>query len=110
MSEQLRKEADFVVLGEKLRANKEHPPYFNSPHEGYAVLQEEYEEASEELRYFKAQLDSLWIAIRHDREKDVLLRILASAREHATNLVMESIQVAAMVEKMVDTVGGMSDG
>lgn len=109
MSEQLRKEADFVILGEKLRANKEHPPRFNSPHEGYAVILEEYEEASEEQRYFKSSLDSLWIAVRSDRNPDVLERILNTMKERAINLVMEAIQVAAMTQKMIDTVEGMGD-
>lgn len=109
MSEQLRKEAVVAMLGEKLRANKEHPPRFNSPHEGYAVILEEYEEAGEEQRHFKASLDSLWIAVRSDRTPDVLERILDTMKERAINLVMEAIQVAAMTQKMIDTVEGMGD-
>lgn len=109
MSEQLRKEADFVILGEKLRANKEHPPRFNSPHEGYAIILEEYEEVSEEQRYFKSTLDSLWITVRSDRDKEALLRILGTMKERSINLVMEAIQVAAMTQKMIDTVEGMGD-
>lgn len=109
MTEQLQKEARVAILGEKLRANKEHPPRFNSPHEGYAVILEEYEECNEEQRYFKAALDSLWIAVRSDRDKDVLERILNTMKERAINLVMEAIQVAAMTQKMIDTVEGMED-
>lgn len=110
MSEQLRKEAVVAILDEKRRANKEHPPRFNSPHEGYAVILEEYEEVSEEQRYFKASLDSLWFAVRSDRTPDVLERILGTMKEQAINLVMEAIQVAAMTQKMIDTVEGMEDG
>lgn len=110
MSEQLRKEAVVAILGEKRRANKEHPPRFNSPHEGYAVILEEYEEVSEEQFYFKASLDSLWIAVRSDCTPDVLERILGTMKEQAINLVMEAIQVAAMTQKMIDTVEGMEDG
>lgn len=84
-------------------------PASTAPTRGYAVILEEYEEASEEQRYFKASLDSLWIAVRSDRDPDVLERILDTMRERALNLVMEAIQVAAMTQKMIDTVEGMGD-
>lgn len=88
-----------LVTFELERANTIHPPKFNSMHEAYAVILEEYEEAEREISIFKDALGwSVWRNIKDDCYelacagfKDIERIAIAAASE--------MIQVAAMARK-----------
>lgn len=98
--EHLREEMHKAAENELSRANANFP-LFNSPHEGYAVILEEYEEAQEALEQVKSSLDVLWekvkgIDIACFLEKKTLPMAIY---EDAINAACEMAQVAAMLLK-----------
>ena len=74
-------------------------PQFASPHEGYAVILEEFEETTHELRNFGFALQSLWAGIKRD---EIQLDKLTKLCSIAQNMACESIQTAAMCQKLLD--------
>lgn len=73
---------------------------FHSTHEGYGVIKEEIEEVEYELSKVKYEMAILWNNIKNN-ELDLLgIKIM---KRHATNLAAESIQVAAMCQKFIDS-------
>lgn len=90
------------LVERELRAANMKYPQFHSPHEGYAVMLEEYEEAKNELiGNVEILLDSLWNEIRMDtgdyRDVDAIMKA-------AINAACEVIQTAAMARKFTDGV------
>lgn len=81
-------------------ANAKHPQ-FASAHEGYAVLLEEIEEASEALEELRAMQKILW---RHIRSDNAMMARNFAGRggEAAVQLAAEAVQCAAMAQKMLD--------
>lgn len=77
-------------------------PLFNSTHQGYAVIKEEIEEASEELGYVNLELESIWGFIKRNRGEN-LYNHAQSLRIDAINLAAEAIQVAAMAQKFIES-------
>ena len=89
-----------LVTEEKEAANQVHKP-FASLHEGYAVLLEEVHEAAEALGHVNYHTEQLWAAIRGDSDhmaKAAAIRIGG----WALHVAAESIQVAAMAQKLLD--------
>lgn len=70
---------------------------FHSLHEGYAVLREEVEEASEALNAVKESLDTIWLGCRNSNPRWVAL---TEAERDALHLASEAIQTAAMARKL----------
>ena len=75
---------------------------FNSAHEGYAVILEEFEEAKENIQLMEDNLKMLW----EDIKKDISFvndardgGILTTLEENAIDLIQEAIQIAAMIKK-----------
>ncbi len=95
----MREEIKKLIAQEKQRANEIHGD-FNSPHEGYAVLLEEYEEAADELRKLECHIADLWRSVKHD--EIISLSNFSYLERIANNFILEAIQVAAMVEKYKD--------
>lgn len=96
----LKEEMHKVAENELSRANANFP-LFNSPHEGYAVILEEYEEAHEALEQVKSSLDVLW-----ERVKGIDIACFLKKKtlpmaiyEDAINAACEMVQVAAMLLK-----------
>lgn len=86
-------------------ANERFPP-FASPHEGYAVVMEEVEEAREALDCVEYELAEMW---QHVRQNDPAYYVDARVmKEFALNLACEAIQVAAMCDKFL-ALGGEQD-
>lgn len=91
------------LIGEELKTSFVHNPAFHSYHEGYAVIREELEEASEAMGGIWPYLKVMW-------EKDVRgsdynggpgaeerLDLLC---QRAEDFAKEAIQVAAMMRKL----------
>lgn len=91
------KEAVKVLMHEEYeRAAERFGEKFNSPHEAYAVIKEEVEEAQKEMRYTLGQTEVYWIRIKENRITDGTLEVI---EERALNAACELIQVAAMAYK-----------
>jgi len=100
---------DVIKLVEKEleSANKMYPPFHNA-HEGYAVILEELEEAEEQLKYAKDRLKWMWGNIKYNAVAPVVLHT-KQFKETAVCLAIESIQVAAMAQKFIDSLGGKDE-
>ena len=79
-------------------ANANHPQ-FHSLHEGYAVLLEELEEATEALE--EAMRKILWIHVRRD-DAAMAHSFAARLEKAAAELAAEAVQCSAMARKMLD--------
>lgn len=73
-------------------------PMFSTPHEGYAVLLEEFEEAEEALKRAREDLDHIWDEIKADNT-DHAKTATIYMESHVTHLIAECIQVGAMCQK-----------
>lgn len=96
-------EKDVELLVEKeLKSANEKFPSFASAHEGYAVIKEEIEEASEELDNCKDAFEDMWKEIKgnNTKEQTICAKVLYC---QAKNLACEAIQVAAMAQKLIDS-------
>jgi len=88
-----------LIEEELAEANKQHP-LFHSPHETYAVLLEEVEEAEDELVQIKMLLAEMWTRIRQDCGVEDVLHRIKGCSVYGTG---EFIQVGAMAEKALDS-------
>jgi ribosomal protein L37AE/L43A len=102
--EQLKSQVLKLADEESQRSMIKHP-LFNSTHEGYAVLKEEVEEAEIEMLNIKFELDNTWGYIKRDKTDNTLTHI-KNLKNYAINLASESIQVAAMAQKFIDSMDG----
>lgn len=95
------------LINEELQNANKKFPLFSSWHEAYAVILEEVEEADEQTSVMcTLYLDRLWQDIRAkasteaDRFEDIGI-----VRGHAVRAIEELIQVAAMCDKAVMSLG-----
>lgn len=88
-----------LVAVELESANRQFPQ-FHSPHEGWAVILEEYEELEDECENIHKEMLEMFRNIRTNDKcyADCALSILLSAVYAAC----EAIQVAAMAEKLLN--------
>lgn len=79
---------------------------FNSLHEAYAVVLEEYEEMMEEVESVTAELDILWKRTKSaddsPQQREISQHNLMRMKRYAVALIMESIQLGAMIEKTTE--------
>lgn len=92
-----RKKIIDAINDETENAKKLWGSSFNSVHEGWAILKEEIEEATQESKFMQNNLDYMWDEIR--RNEDVN-DVLAQIYDRALNCAMECLQVAAVVNKI----------
>ena len=90
-------EVDLLV--EYGRASEENCPYFNSIPEAYAIIKEEFEEATEEAEMFKQHFYRLWKQIRRNTPPEQILDNLTIMKDLSLCAAAEWIQVAAMCYK-----------
>lgn len=109
MMDELMKEVSHLVGKEYQRAAAEHGGAANTPHEGYALIKEEVEEAAEEMERLKKKLDFLWLNVKRDDE-DMVSRNLDHMKSIAIAGACELIQVAAMTEKATAGIGKKEGG
>ncbi|PKM39028.1 MAG: hypothetical protein CVV04_11940 [Firmicutes bacterium HGW-Firmicutes-9] len=92
--------ADIEAAGEKelARAAAMFGETNNSPHESYAVILEEFQEAQTDGRMFEHNIDFYWDAVKKNDEKnqDVWLKEM---KEKALRAAIEWTQVYAMCAK-----------
>lgn len=86
---------------EYARANEQYPA-FASDHEGHDVMMEEIEEAEEELDHIRSIEIAMKYAVRRNDAEDVNKTAMAMY-ETAQKMAAESIQVAAMAQKIIES-------
>lgn len=87
-----------LVAVELESANRQFPQ-FHSPHEGWAVIMEELEEAEEALRMMRLDTEIMWRNIRDNIGCKVQAN---SAYERSIKAACEVIQFAAMTQKYLN--------
>lgn len=97
MMDELIKEIVRLVAEEHKRAAVEHGAAARSPHEGYALIKEEVEEAQSEMESLAQRLDHLWTCVKSD-EDQYGPHYLKQIGKAAVLGACELIQVAAMTE------------
>lgn len=95
---ELTKEVARLVAEEYGRAAAAHGAAAHSPHEGYALIKEEVEEAQVEMETLSQRLDHLWDSIKGN-EDQYGPHYLVYIKKAAVLGACELIQVAAMAEK-----------
>ena len=99
----LIREVRTTVDAEMARAQDVHGLHYASAHEGYGVLAEEMYEAETETIHLGAIKNWLMNALHAD-DPDQMVDVLDELAEHATLAACEYIQVAAVAQKMIDTI------
>lgn len=96
------------LINEELQNANKKFPLFSSWHEAYAVILEEVEEAQEEAAVMcNLYLDRLWQDIRAKASSEAdRFADIGIVRGHAVRAIEELIQVAAMCDKAVMSLGG----
>lgn len=99
--EELMREVSVLVDKEYEWAARVHVGAASSPHEGYALIKEEVEEAAEDMERLKKKLDFLWANVKNDAE-DMIPRNFEDMKSIAIAGACELIQVAAMADKGIE--------
>ena len=86
-----------LVADELKRANLTHP-HFHSPHEGWAVILEEVEEAKKEMDDIELWVEGLKYDVFSDSYQ-AANKLVKDIRDKAVRLAAEAIQIAAMCDK-----------
>jgi hypothetical protein len=85
-------------------------PLFNSTHEGYAVILEEFEEATEDMGRVESFVEELWYSVRRNSfeedglEKNYAIENIRIFHDVAIGLACEAIQIAAMANKFIESI------
>lgn len=90
-----------IVDEELQRANAVNGDKFHSNHEGYAVIKEELEEASKELREASSNLEDLWYGVKNNESE--ITYYAEQLKKRAILLAAETIQTAAMATKFIES-------
>lgn len=83
---------------EELKNAQSFGEFYNSPHEGWAVLKEEVEEARENLAAVENYLQKAWDNIRKNDSEELTANML-SLNSFSLMLIYEALQVYAVSEK-----------
>ena len=101
MMKQITEEVSALVKNEYQRAAKAHGGAANTPHEGYALIKEEEEEAGDQMSLVSQKVTSLWWAVKVD-DLSLQAGYLEEIRAAAVSGACELIQVAAMADKAIE--------
>lgn len=91
-------EVQASVFMEYQRATAKFGKFNNSPHESYAVIKEEREEAQDEAEFFDQMFEQYWEVVKRNNNAEQR-RLLPLMREAAEKAASEWIQAAAMCFK-----------
>ena len=95
---------DKAVAYELQNIVKNYGAVYASEHEGYAVLLEEVQEASEASKDMQDKLDIVWSSIRYNFSKEAIAVQLKEVAYKALALAEEAVQCAAVCERFLETV------
>lgn len=90
------------LAAEELRRGIEKFALFHSPHEAYAVIKEELEEAEDELKSAQMSLSLFWtnaVKVENKFQPKIKDICLTGLYQTAIRLSAEAVQVAAMAKK-----------
>lgn len=104
---ELLKSVEKLAAEELVRTYEKHPA-FNSSHEGYAVILEEVDE-KDAINDVSTLTGYLWNYVKTDCCEEQKCRA-GMLKKYAIHAAAEAIQVAAMAQKYMDSVGGKHDG
>jgi hypothetical protein len=93
-----------AVCYELQAITKRYGAAYASPHEGYAVLKEEYEEAQECLELLNSKLDEIWKNVKMNWNDST---VIYQAQQSAIALAEEAVQCAAVCERYIATVDAL---
>lgn len=88
------------LVHEELERSYKKEDVFHSPHEAYAVLLEEIEEASDELDWIEDHIERCWDGVKNNSTVHLECSIMHGA---AIRGACELIQVAAMCKKWMES-------
>ena len=108
IAEKAAESIDKAVAYELQNIIKDHGAFYESEHEGYAVLKEEIEEAADDLEQLNKDLAYLWALIKKNHIKKGGGAI-SEARDYAVLLAQEAVQVAAVCERFEETIANKSE-
>lgn len=89
-----------AVCYELQAITKKHGAHYASPHEGYAVLKEEVEEAEECIQLLNDKLAEIWKNIKLNWNDSA---VVYQAQQSAVALAEEAVQCAAVCERFIAT-------
>lgn len=95
-----------AVLNEHQKASGEYGRVYNSPHEGWAVMKEEIEEAEHELEMLRGDNMLFWDSVRHNTYS-VMQDSVDRIQARAVSAILELTQVVTCCMKMTETIKGL---
>lgn len=96
------KEIELLVNKELVTANRNNPQ-FHSPHEGFAVLSEEVDELTNDIKVIRLINETLWDKVKKDSvPKTEHIDTAKMIMKNAGNAIKEAVQVAAMAQKYIN--------
>ena len=102
----LIEQAERMMQAELKRANTQHT-LFNTPHEGWAVMKEEIEEATDELDRIIMLQANMWHAIKADVDATAYAQRIQFTAKY---MIAELAQVGAMAMKYEQSFKGGLEG
>lgn len=102
MEEKTKRKIEEIIREERDDADRKYP-LFSSLHEGESVIREEIEEVSEVLDEIMEAHNWIWKAVRANKSETVKSAAKTIAKLSRA-LIAESVQVAAMAGKIVDSI------
>ena len=93
-----------AVCYELQAITKKYGAHYASPHEGYAVLKEEVEEAEESIKLLNDKLAEVWKNIKLNWNDSA---VVYQAQQSAVALAEEAVQCAAVCERFIATLDDM---
>lgn len=107
---------DFIrgaVAAETESAKETWGETYHSEHEAWAVLHEEIEEANEALIKIASINNVLWNFVRKAQKQDGDIKYIRDnlhyLKDHAQELAIEAVQIAAVTQKYLDTMETHND-
>lgn len=104
--ERQRDEVRKMAEAELTFMSRIHTPSFNSMHEGYAILLEEFEELQSDMNDTSYGIKQLWEQIKSNGyefdTEEKIKETLSNLELFSTNAIIEAVQVLAMIFKFQD--------
>lgn len=105
MEEKTKRKIEEIIQEERGDADRKYP-LFSSLHEGESVIREEIEEVSEVLDEIMDAHNWIWKAVRAN-ESETVKSAAKTIAKLSRELIAESVQVAAVAGKIVDSINGL---